>query len=303
MSCEVSKQEIVEGLFRVGVKAGDVLLVHSAMRTLGRIEGGAEAVVQALLEVLGEGGTLVVPAFTFAHEAESEPTIRPAADPSEMGMLTEAARTHPEARRSVAYRHSFAAIGPWAEVVTDVDPFLSPFDLRSSFGVMLGLDTQVVLFGVTYSSSTSHHFAEYVCGVPYRHCIQRQVHVERADGERSLQTMTDYQPKSEGGSYYGNFGPNFNRLGKMLEDRGRVGTTFIGNSAVRRLAMRELVDLARVEAAKDYNVFRTAEGCQDQLTQLQFGQTVVSPVLIDGAGRSHTVQWCVKDPSNLSLPE
>jgi aminoglycoside 3-N-acetyltransferase len=266
------------------------------------VAGGAESVVSALLELVGPAGTLVVPTFTFAHEAEDDPIIDPRSDRSEMGIITETARLHPEALRSVAYRHSFAAIGRRARVITQVDPALSPFDLRASFGVMLGLNTQVVLLGVTYSSSTSHHFAELVCDVPYRQTIAKNVKVRRADGSVTGQAMIDYQPKSSGGSYYGTRGPDFNRLGMMLEGQGRVGKTFIGNAAVRRFAMRDLVDLAQAEAARDYNIFRTADGEAGHFTKLDFGQCLFSPQFPDGAGRPNRVQWCVGDPKRLAMP-
>ena len=300
---QLRQREIEAGLQELGLRAGDVTLVHSAMRTLGRVDGGASTVVEALLKVLGPSGTLIVPTFTFAHEAEDEPVIDPAADPSEMGAITEAARCHPLAKRSTAFRHSFAAIGKWSTLMAATDPALSPFDLRSAFGVMAALNTRVVLLGVTYASSTSHHFAEYVCEVPYRHTLVREVKVRAADRSESPQTMVDYQPRSEGGSYYGSRGPDFNRLGKMLEDRGLVDTAFIGNAAVRRFAMRELLDLAREEAAQDFNVFRTPDGESDNTTQLSFGRSVQSPQLIDAAGRPHHVQWCVKDLDRLVMPE
>ena len=289
----LSQLDIAEGLRRVGLKAGDIALVHSAMRNFGYIEGGAPTAVEALLEVLGPSGTLVVPTFTFAHEAEDDPIIDPREDPSEMGIISETARLRPDAVRSTAFRHSFAALGRRARVITEVDPSLSSFDLRSSFGVMLALNTQVLLFGMTYASSTSHHFAEWVCDVPYRRAIPMTVKVRRADGSLASQPMIDYQPKSEGGSYYGSRGPDFNRLGKMLEDRGLVGRTFIGNAAVRRFAMRDLIDLAQGEAARDYNIFRTSEGQSHSFTQLDFGKIILSPERLDGAGRPDRYQWCV----------
>ena len=298
----LNKSGIEDGLRQLNVKSGDVTLVHSAMRTMGHVEGGAKTIVDTLLKMLGQTGTLVVPTFTFAHEAEDDPIIDPAADCSEMGIITETARHHPEAKRSTAFRHSFAAIGRRAEVITQTDPALSPFDLRSSFGIMLALNTQVLLVGVTYSSSTSHHFAEFVCEVPNRHTTPLLVKVRQAHGEVVEQPMVDYQPKSEGGSYYGTRGPDFNRLGQMLEDRGLVNTAFIANAAVRRFAMRDLVDLAQVEAAKDYNIFRTPEGEQDNTTELTFGCSINSPLLTDDAGRSHHVQWCVKDVDKLTMP-
>ena len=298
----VSYEEFTSGFRDIGLKPGDVVLAHSAMRTFGRINGGANTVVDALLEVIGPRGTLVVPTFTFAHEAKDGPVIDPANDPSEMGIITETFRKRPEALRSTAFRHSFAAIGLWSEVITDIDPALSPFDMRSSFGVMLGLGAQVVFLGVTYISSTSHHFAEWVCEVPYRQKIPRQAKIRRPDGLVVDQGMMDYQPKSEGGSYYGSRIPDFNRLGKMLEDRGVVGTTFIGNAAVRRFPMRNLVDLAQKEAEVDYNIFRCADPENQETTVLEFGVSTMSPELTDGAGRKHEVEWCVKNLSQLEMP-
>ncbi len=299
----VSRAEIAEGLRKLGLKSGDVVFIHSAMRTVGYVAGGAGTVVDALLEVLGPTGTLVAPTFTFAHEAEKDPLIDPRNDPSEMGIITETARLRADAVRSTAYRHSFAAIGRRAKVITEVDPALSPFDLRSCFGVMLALNTQVVLFGMTYQTSTSHHFGEWVCDVPYRHTLPLNVRVRQPDGSIIRQKMTDYQPKpAADGSYYGSRHPDFNRLGRMLEERGLVGMAAIGNAAVRRFAMRDLIDLAQVETARDVNIFRTEEGKTDYFTPLDFGKIVTSPPLRDGAGREFTCQWCVMDESQLLMP-
>ena len=168
---------------------------------------------------------------------------------------------------------------------------------------MMELNTKVILLGVTYLISTSHHHAEFVCDVPYRQTIPLMVQVRQANGQLVKQSMIDYQPKSEDGSYYGTRGPDFNRLGKMLEDAGLVNTIFIGNAAVRRFAMRDLLDRAQFEAAKDYNVFRTPEAEPENTTELEFGCSLYSPELIDGAGRGHTVQWCVKDVGQLILPK
>lgn len=302
MSGTVSRGELIEGFGKLGIEQGDVVLVHSAMRTVGKIDGGADAVIDAILELVGPMGTLVVPTYTFAHEAEADPIIDPAQDKAEMGIITETARRRPTARRSTAFRHSFAAIGHRAEVITGTDPGLCAFDPRSTFGVMLALNTQVVLLGVTYTSSTSHHFGEYLSEVPYRNTVPKQVKVRLRDGNVVPQAMIDYQPKSSGGSYYGTRSPDFNRLGTMLERQGAVSKQFVGNAGVRKFAMRDLIDLTTVEAAKDFNIFRTAEGEVGKLTPLDFGQCTMSPKFADGAGRPNSVQWCVRDLNQLELP-
>lgn len=296
---EVTRDEIYRGLWDTGLHDGDVVLVHSAMRTLGRVQGGADTVVSALLEVIGERGTLVVPTFTFIHEVEDDPVIDPRSDPSEMGAITEAARTHPRALRSTAYRHSFAAIGRRAGVLAGVDPALSVFDLRSAFGVMLALNAQVLMLGMTYGSCTSFHFAEWLCEVPYRRVIPLDVKVRKSDGTEVPQAMTDYQPHS----YTGTRRPDFNRMGRMLEEQKLVGIAAVGNAVARRFAMRDLVDLAQAEAEKDYNVFRTPEGGTTHGTPLDSGTTVLSPEMPDAAGRPDRYQWSVMDESRLKLPD
>jgi len=301
----VSLPDIVGGLKKVGIKEGDVVLAHSAMRTFGPIEGGAETIVTAFLQVLGKTGTFVVPTFTFCHEAEKDPVIDPENDPSEMGIISETARRRPDALRSIAFRHSLAAIGRRAEVITQVDPTLSPFDFRSAFGVMLALNAQILLLGVDYSSSTSHHFCEWACEVPYRHKIPRKVKLRRKDGSVVEQAMVDYQPMSDlPGSYYGTRRTDFNHLGKMLEDCSLVGVTAIGNAVVRRFAMRDLIDLAQREAAKDYNIFRTDEGRTgwEDFTPLDFGKIILSKEIPDGAGRRDRHQWSVLDEEMLYRP-
>ena len=79
-----------------GLRAGQTVLAHTRMSALGWVVGGAQAVIQALLQVLGPTGTLMMPTQTWrnldpssgAHGQVPEawwPTIRahwPAYDPA-----------------------------------------------------------------------------------------------------------------------------------------------------------------------------------------------------------------------------
>ena len=64
-------------------------------------------------------------------------------------------------------------------------------------------------------------------------------------------------------------------------------------------ALRDLIDLAQIEAAKDYNIFRTAEGKTDYFTPLDFGKIIVSKEMLDGAGRLVRYKWCVVDEKKM----
>ena len=64
---ELTLKDLSAAFRRAGVEAGDTIFVHAALRTLGRVEGGAPAVARALQAAVGPGGTLAAPAFTFVH--------------------------------------------------------------------------------------------------------------------------------------------------------------------------------------------------------------------------------------------
>lgn len=296
----LSTRDLHFGFLSAGIGSGSVVLIHAALRTFGVVDGGSVAVRDALLGVLGTAGTLVAPTFTFAHEKEEMPLIQPDNDVSEMGAITEAVRLHPSARRSIAYRHSFAAVGPASHDIVNVDHRLAPFDEESVFGRLLSLDAHVLLLGVPYSNSTSHHFAEWLADVPYRHRVERRVRLKSASGDVFETMMGDYQPKpSKDGSYYGTRGADFNRLGLMLETRGLVDVVSVGNAVVRRFRMADLVELALAEAKIDYNVFRTPEGQRDFVTQLPDGELVRSGEVLDGAGRPSQHVWSVVSASGM----
>ncbi len=56
-----TKQSIVADLRKMGVERGMTILVHSSLSRIGWVNGGATAVIQALMEVVTEEGTIVMP--------------------------------------------------------------------------------------------------------------------------------------------------------------------------------------------------------------------------------------------------
>lgn len=167
---------------RLGIAEGDVLLVHSSLSSLGWVNGGAEAVVRALLKVLGDG-TLVVPTFTdylSAPTPESHPGVPDewhnqikvtmleydsrTSRSSGMGEIAEMVRTWPGAFRSKNDQKSFAAIGPCAHKITCcyfIDN--GPFGEKSPLDMMDRLDdaeVRVLLLGVGFDKCSPFHLAE-----------------------------------------------------------------------------------------------------------------------------------------------
>ena len=101
MNLNVTFENVLDGFRAAGIAPADTVLLQSALRPFGYVEGGGDTVARALCEAVGAEGTVVAPAFCFAHEIEENPVIDPANDPSEMGAISEAVRRLPGARYEV----------------------------------------------------------------------------------------------------------------------------------------------------------------------------------------------------------
>ena len=83
------KTSLTADLRRLGVNAGDLVMVHSSLRSLGMVDEGAQTVVDAFLDVLGPLGTLVGPSFTFGSVGSRSFVFDVLKTPSEMGAVSE----------------------------------------------------------------------------------------------------------------------------------------------------------------------------------------------------------------------
>ena len=72
-----SYYRIKEDLSRSGIKRGDDLLIHSSFKSLGGVEGGIKTLVEAILSYLGDRGTLLMPALSFAAVNSPEDNYTP----------------------------------------------------------------------------------------------------------------------------------------------------------------------------------------------------------------------------------
>lgn len=154
---------VVNQLRALGVRAGAVLLVHTAFRAVRPVAGGPIGLIRALREALGPNGTLVMPTMTdgaSVFDRRSTPT-------EGMGIVSELFWRQPGVQRSGHPGASFAAAGPQAALICADQPLAPPHGPDSPVGRVHDLDGQVLLLGVQSSESTTLHLAEAMAGVPY----------------------------------------------------------------------------------------------------------------------------------------
>ncbi|MCX5301723.1 AAC(3) family N-acetyltransferase [Streptomyces sp. NBC_00193] len=164
----------------LGLRPGETLLVHSSLSSLGWVCGGAATVVTALLDALGDAGTLVVPTHSGDNSDPAQwsnppvpeawwADIRAAMPPFDarttptrgMGAVPEAVRTWPGAVRSGHPQTSFAALGPRAATLTDGHAPDCRLGERSPLARLEEAGARILLLGAGFDSCTAFHLAEY----------------------------------------------------------------------------------------------------------------------------------------------
>jgi aminoglycoside N3'-acetyltransferase len=177
---EVTQLQVLQALSELGVRAGDRLLVHSAVQFLGRPASGIGMYLAAIQQAIGTEGTLAVPAFNFAF-ARGEP-YDPAATPSAgMGIFAEYVRRQPGAQRTLHPMQSLAVLGPLAGELAACDT-LSAFDPGSAFECLLDHGFKILLLGANVNAVSLVHSSEQRTGVPYRYWKQFSGQVRGATG-------------------------------------------------------------------------------------------------------------------------
>ncbi|TYB51732.1 AAC(3) family N-acetyltransferase [Microbispora tritici] len=179
----LGRATLAEALRLLGLRRGQIVLVHASLRSVGEIAGGVATLYDALRDVLGRRGTLVVPAYTPGNSDTSKSFHRatrhmtpeekeayreqiPAFDPEttssiECGVLSEYVRTRRRAVRSDHPQTSFAAVGPAARGITAGHRHDNHLGERSPLRELERRGAMVLLLGVSYDRCTAFHLAEY----------------------------------------------------------------------------------------------------------------------------------------------
>lgn len=231
----VRKEDIKAGLMRLGLKKGDTVGVHSSLSSFGYVEGGADTVIDALLETVGEQGNVVMPTHS-ANLSEDKRTPEmiamgiswlfkilpydPDKTPVTTGITPETFRKRKGVVRGLHPSLSIAASGPKAEVLSE------------SWHRLLELDGYILLIGVGLDRCTAMHLAEKRVQFPDR--ILKKITPPK--------WFVEKYPEEEWEWDIGPY-PDFAKLTQPCIGRGIMKTTKVGEATLRLVKLRQLIDL------------------------------------------------------------
>lgn len=161
---------IVRDLRAIGLAAGDRVLVHSSLRSLGEVDEGPHTVIEALADCVGPGGTVMFPALTGSPKDSPDrlPFCDARKSPTWCGAIPNAALSACNRKRSLHPTHSAAAIGLDASALTAGHELAqSPCGNGSPYNRLAEMGGKVLLLGVSHTSNTTFHTAEELSGAPY----------------------------------------------------------------------------------------------------------------------------------------
>ncbi|MEI7025092.1 AAC(3) family N-acetyltransferase [Paenibacillus sp. y28] len=221
-----TKASLMQQMKDMEIDPNGTLLIHSSMKSLGDVEGGADTVLDVWMDYM-QNGLLVLPTHTWSYIHADNPKFYVGDSPSCVGILPELFRKRPGVIRSWHPTHSVAARGRDAVTFTSGDErFDTPCARGSAWGKLLDRTATILLVGVDLRRNTFIHGIEEWIDIPGR----------MTDGHQALVTVlgdgTEIPVPSR--RHCGlSWSQHFWKVEHVLEARGALRKSALGDAVVR----------------------------------------------------------------------
>jgi aminoglycoside 3-N-acetyltransferase len=234
----ITRQQIADGLARLGIEPGAVLLVHSSLKSLGQVDGGPATVIAAIEDVLGPSGTLVMPALTWNSVNASQPRFDVRRTPGCVGLIPETFRLQELVIRSLHPTHSLVARGARAaELMSGHERCHSPGPVGSPYHKIVQAGGLILFIGTGIGCNTMLHCVEEWAGVTESlEPVAQPLEVVDYDG--NVLSVPQHRHKGDRSRFYAKMRDFFATNGVLTTGRvGQARCELIDAAAMTRLML------------------------------------------------------------------
>ncbi len=240
-----TKADLLSQLSELNIPRNRVVLVHTSVRLIGNVEGGAQTVLDALIEHFTyDGGLLCVPTHTWMNIGK-EITLDMADPATCLGVFSNVAAADPRGVRSENPTHSVVVFGDRKRALdfiageTRIESVTAP---DSCYGKLFEQAGYVLLVGVSHNKNTYLHAVDEIVRMPNRLSKEGlNFTVKRKSGELVKCKMklmdTDYTP---------DISWRFHQYETAFRYHGAITDGLLGNAPVQACSaviMKETVEL------------------------------------------------------------
>lgn len=243
----LTARDVSAVLRRLGLRRGDVVMAHTSLSDFGYIEGGAETVIDCLLDAVGPSGTLAMPAHSLSWIGNAP--YDPMRSPSLVGAVTSVFLKRKGVIRSAHPTHSVAVCGPLARaLVAGHTAAVAPQSRAGFWGNFVAANGKVALL-CKPDSNTLLHAGEVWADSPYpssrAHFMQNGKCVEATVPGMPWHVCS------------------FAKVHATLKRRGRMIATPLGESVVHSLRAKDGVEEMMNQVKRNpYVVTRAGCACR-----------------------------------------
>ncbi len=229
-------QDLAGDLRRLGVAAGDTLMVHASLRAIGGVARGADGVIDGLEAAVGASGTLLM--TMGARDAEPFDCLVTPADP-DVGVLAEVFRTRPATLVSDHPEGRFGASGRLATKLVENVPWDDYYGPGSPLERFVHAGGRVLRLGADLDTLTVLHYAEYLAPIPDKRRVRRHCLVVGPEGPEPC--VVECLDDSDGiVEYVGE--DYFAVILRAYLENGRAKTGVVGAAASELIEAADVVD-------------------------------------------------------------
>ena len=239
----VTEKDIFKMLTDCGIKKNDVVTIHCSLRAIGKIENGADGLIDAICKYLSDG-LFLVPTHTWATVNKDNPFFDVRTSEPCIGTLARIAAFRKDGARSLHPTHSLAAFGKEAaRYIRGEENSSTPAPLGGALSRLYERKGKILLIGVGQERNTYLHAVDERLNIPNR--LSKEpftVTVTDSDGNK-LKSPPFHCHCAEGTNDVSRQYPNYE---KAFEYHGAMVYSKLGGATVRCCDAERITEVVRL---------------------------------------------------------